>query len=120
MANIGFKINGSENQDTKEQLKTMPDKVIRLVAQEVLDRSYSLIPKDTKQMALSSKSKGVTGANGNYYIGSYTKYAHSVWNMDPETTNWTEPGTTSKWYLVGWKKYRTAIMTDAVNREGIK
>lgn len=107
------------NPQAKKKLEEVGDKITYEIASRTLDMSYTLIPKDTKKMAQTSKKAGVRGANGHYYIGSYTNYATYVWVM-PKTTNWTEPGTQGMWYDVAWKKYGKTITSECIRKAGIK
>lgn len=103
------------NEKTQRGLKKIPDVVLYTVARQVLDMSLTSIPKDTGRLRGSSMSAGVRGGNGDYYIGSYTDYASSVWKM-PDSTNWTEPGTHGEWYLRTMKEKGEVIVNNAVSR----
>lgn len=89
------------------------------VARQTLDITYPHIPKDTGKMRKTSMAAGVRGFDGDYYIGSYTKYAAKVWVM-PKTTNWSEPNTFGKWYQEIWKKQGKSIIENCVRRYELK
>lgn len=107
-------VNLQPNLKTMSGLKQIPDKVMYSVARQTLDLAYTTIPRDTGKLRTSSMSGGVKGSNGNYYIGSYTKYASSVWKM--ENVNWTTPGTNNKWYARTIQRHGTTIMNNAINQ----
>lgn len=109
------------NKETMGMLKNLPDSVIKQVARMTLDLSYNIIPlshnKNNGELRRSSMAYGVQGGNGDYTIGSITSYALYVWNKDANRTNWSTPGTTSKWYETTFKRkgkiiVATAIMTN--------
>lgn len=89
------------------------------VARQTLDRTYPHIPKLTGKMRKTSMAAGVRGQNGDYYIGSYTKYAKYVW-VKPKSTNWSEPNTFGKWYEEIWKKQGKSIVDSCVGRYSLK
>ena len=89
------------------------------VARQTLDITFPHIPKLTGKMRKTSMAAGVRGQNGNYYIGSYTKYAKYVWVM-PKRTNWSEPNTFGKWYEEIWKKQGKSIVDSCVGRYSLK
>lgn len=103
------------NKKTLNALHKAPDVILYKIASQVLDKSYPMIPKDTHTMARASKAGGVRGSNGDYYIGSYTRYASHVWVM-PDSTNWTTPGTNNKWFSRTLKTYGKTILDSAVNK----
>lgn len=107
------------NPKVHKGLKTIPDDILYEVALETLDRSYNLIPMSNIKnhsgtLRRSSKSGGVRGGNGDYWIGSYTKYASYVWNM--EGVNWTTPGTNNKWYARTLKRYGQTIIQNSISK----
>lgn len=95
-------------------LKKLPDDMLYAIAKQVLDMSYTTIPKDTHKMAISTQAGGVRRGNGEMTIGSYTDYATYVWNMN--NVNWTTPGTNNKWFTRTLKKHGAVILHNAVNR----
>jgi hypothetical protein len=95
-------------------LKQLPDKVMYSVARQTLDLAYSTIPRRKGKLRSSSMSGGVKGSNGNYYIGSYTSYASSVWKM--ENVNWTTPGTNNKWFARTIQRHGYTIMKNAIDK----
>lgn len=106
----------------KEEVKQVSDKIMYAVARITLDLSYTNIPlsnsKGRGKLRQTSMSAGVRGSEGNYYIGSYTNYAKYVWNM--KDVNWSTPNTFGKWYEENWKRNRTNIMNQAIERNKLK
>lgn len=108
----------------KKQLLEAPNEVMYEVANRVLELSYTKIPLATDyinagKLRQSSKSAGVRGENGKYYIGSYTNYAKYVWKMGTGT-HWSTPGTTGKWYAKVWKTQGKQIVDSAIERNKLK
>lgn len=100
-------------------LKNIPNDILYTIAKQTLDMSVPMIPmskiKDhAGTLRRSSISGGVRGGKGDYYIGSYTKYAKHVWNM--ENVNWTTPGTNNKWYARTLKKHSSTIINNSINQ----
>ncbi|MBO7712723.1 MAG: hypothetical protein J6S85_04375 [Methanobrevibacter sp.] len=102
------------NQKTMNGLQRLPDRVMYSIARQTLDMAYTTIPKDKGRLRNSSMAGGVRGSNSNYYIGSYTGYASSVWKM--ENVNWTTPGTSGKWYAKTLQRHGATIMNNAINQ----
>ena len=98
-------------------LKRIPDDILYTIAKETLDmtRSNEAFPRNTKKLQMTSVAGGVRGSNGDYYIGSYTNYAKYVWKM-PQSTNWTNKRTKSKWYSYTLKTYGRTITDIAINK----
>ena len=107
-------IDFKENKKTKQMINDMPDQVMRRVARITLDMTEPLIPKDTHKMAISTMNYGVRGSNADYYIGSPTAYASSVYVM-PDNTNWTTPNTNNKWFHRTYKKNQKIIIDKAIS-----
>lgn len=109
------------NRKTKKGLEVLPDNILYSIAKQTLDISYPSIPMSNLvnhagTLRRASMSGGVKGGNGDYYIGSYTKYASIVWNRDDTTTNWTTPGTHSQWYARTLQKKGQIILDNAINQ----
>jgi hypothetical protein len=107
------------NDKVRLGLDKIPDDILYEVARQTLDRSYALIPKSNLKnhagtLRRSSISGGVRGSSGDYYIGSYTTYASSVWKMT--NVNWTTPGTNNKWFARTLDRYGTTIIDSAINK----
>jgi hypothetical protein len=106
------------NQKTFNKIQNAPDKIIYSVASNTLHRSYPTIPMSNEkykgQLRRSSMAYGVRGSNANYKIGSQTNYAKYVWVMNNETTNWTTPGTGSKWYINYLKKHGKQLIAESI------
>lgn len=108
------------NNSAMQRLKDFPDRVIKQIARQTLDQSYQTIPRDRGNLRTSSKAYGVKGGNRDYTIGSTTSYASRVWNLNPNTTNWTTPGTTSQWYINYFKRKGQSIVANAINTNLLK
>lgn len=106
------------NQKTFNKIQNAPDKIIYSVASNTLHRSYPTIPLSNRkykgQLRRSSMTYGVRGSNAIYKIGSDTNYAKYVWVMNNETTNWTTPGTGSKWYINYLKKHGKQLIAESI------
>ena len=102
---------------TELGLKRLPDEIMYTIARETLERADEIIPKDTTTMEKTMLSAGVRGSNGEYYIGSYTRYASRVYMFNDSTTNWTTPGTHSQWFARATKQYGKGIIENAINQE---
>lgn len=98
-----------------QNLTQRADKMIFAIASDTLKASETTIPMRTGKMRKSSMTAGVKGSNMNYYIGSYTSYASSVWNF-PDNTNWTTPGTNNRWFERVWKEKGALIQKNAIER----
>ena len=103
----------------KSGLKNIPNDILYTIAKQTLDMSVPMIPMSKIKghagtLRRSSISGGVRGGKGDYYIGSYTKYAKRVWNM--ENVNWTTPGTNNKWYARTLKKHSSTIINNSINQ----
>lgn len=108
------------NKQVQIGLNKIPDDILYTTAKETLDMSVPTIPMSNIKghsgtLRRSSTAGGVRGGNGDYYIGSYTNYASSVWKM-PDSTNWTTPGTNNKWYARTLKEYGLMIIDNAINK----
>lgn len=112
---MDFYVEFKPNEKVQKGLKEIPDIVLYTIARDVLDASYTTIPRDTNKLRSSSMGAGVRGGNGDYYIGSYTDYASYVWKM-PDSTNWTEPGTRGQWYTRTMQEKGEVIVNNAVNK----
>jgi hypothetical protein len=107
------------NPKVKSGLNRIPDDILYEMARQTLDRSYPLIPKSNIKnhagtLRRSSISGGVRGSSGDYYIGSYTAYASSVWKMT--NVNWTTPGTHNKWFARTLDRYGKTIIDSAIDK----
>lgn len=107
----------------KMALMSAPDKMMYAIARQTLDLSFNHIPlskgKGRGKLRQTSKSAGVRGTDGDYYIGSYTDYAKYVWVM-PKSTNWSEPGTFGKWYQETYKKLMKNIVSISIKENELK
>ena len=111
------------NPGAKNKILEAPNNITYGIAQITLDLSFNHIPlskgKGRGKLRQTSKSAGVRGTDGDYYIGSYTNYAKYVWVM-PKSTNWSEPGTFGKWYEETWKKQNKTIAKLAIDKGGLE
>lgn len=103
----------------KKELLDASDKIMYSIVRQTLDRTFPHIPLKSGKMRQTSMAAGVRGSNGDYYIGSYTDYAKSVWVM-PKSTNWTEPGTFGKWYQKIYTKQKKSIVGIAIKENELK
>ena len=83
-----------------QQMKTNAERAIRLCAEDLLSKSVELCPIDKgdlrKSGTVAVENKGLETVAQVGFGGDHTsKYALAVHEM-PNTTNWTEPGTGSK------------------------
>ena len=106
------------NRGAKLFLTRIPDEILYGIAKQTLDMTISkeYIPWRTGDMMLSSASEGVRGGNGDYWIGSYTNYASSVWKMPQSTTNWTNTKSKAKWYAYTLRHHEKTIIDNAINK----
>ena len=107
------------NESALKGLKNIPNDILYAIARQTLDRSFTTIPRSLKKytnstLRGSSVAGGVRGSNGDYYIGSYTDYASSVWKMT--NVHWTTPGTNNQWFTRTLKQYGTTIIDSAINK----
>ena len=109
------------NNKTLLEIEELPDKVLYKMARMTLDYSNTIIPmsrglKTSGQLRRDSMAYGVRGSNGDYYIGSPTRYASHVWNLPAIGTNWTTPNTTSKWFEVALKRHKATIVDNSIEQ----
>ena len=109
------------NTKTLTGLHRIPDGTLYTIAKETLDMSVPKIPMSnitghSGTLRRSSTAGGVKGGNGDYWIGSYTNYASSVWKMPQSTTNWTNPKSKAKWYAYTLKNHQKTIIDNAINK----
>lgn len=107
------------NTKVKNGLNRIPNDILYTMARQTLDRSYNLIPRSNLvnhagTLRRASISGGVRGGNGDYYIGSYTSYASSVWKMT--NVHWTTPGTNNKWFARTLNQHKANIIDTAINQ----
>lgn len=123
MVKLSTNINFNWTPGAEKKILNVGNLITYAVARQILDRTLPHIPLSRRtgvvHMRQTSMSAGVRGTTGNYYIGSYTKYAKHVWVM-PKSTNWTEPNTFGKWYEVIWKKQGKSITENCLGRYRLK
>lgn len=108
--------NGAYETITEE----VPDRIMYETARETLDLVFPTIPELTGKMKQTSLAKGVQGSDCEYKIGSYTDYAMYVYVKNNDTTNWTTPGTNSRWFHEYWEKHGKSIISSVVERNMLK
>lgn len=116
---LSTSINFSWNPGAQKKILNNGNLITYAVARQTLDKTLPFIPLKTGTMRKTSINAGVRGSNGDYYIGSYTKYAKNVWIM-PKNTHWSEPGTRGKWYEYVWKTQGKNIVANCVGRYELK
>ena len=109
------------NKQVQRGLNKIPDDILYTAAKETLDMSVPKIPMSNIKghsgtLRRSSTAGGVRGGNGDYYIGSFTNYASSVWVMPQNSTNWTNPNSKSKWYAYTLKNHKKTLLDSAINK----
>lgn len=105
------------NKKTKNGLDRIPNEILHAVAKETLDmtRSKRFIPYKTGKLDETSADYGARKCSDGYCIGSFTNYASSVWKM-PQSTNWTNKSSKSKWYAYTLKRYGQTIIDTAISQ----
>ena len=112
------------NRVTQSKLKVLPKKIVEEIATDTLGKTYPMIPMSSAlernatrgRLRRDTVAKGVQ-SNGNVvFLESPSFYANYVWNMNDSKTNWSTPGTGSKWFEKTWKKQGNSIMKSAVER----
>lgn len=117
---MNYSVEVQLNKKTENGLKRLPGKVMYEMARITLDMSERHIPKSALvrhagTLQRASMSNGVRGQDGDYYLMSSTNYANRVWNLPDNSTNWTTPGTHSKWWDWTLKTYKKQIEDNAIN-----
>lgn len=110
--------------ETKKSLWELPKKVVEEIATDTLSKTYPVIPMSSALTRNSNRgrlrretvAKGVQSNNDIVYLESPTFYANYVWNMNNAKTNWSTPGTASKWFEKVWKTQGNSILKSAVER----
>lgn len=103
------------NKSTFNKIEVFPSMVLYSVAKQTLSISYPTIPKDTGKMKEATYSYGVKKHTDNdYSISSNVGYARYPWFMNDGSTNWTTPGTGSKWFTKTIQKRGKLILTNAI------
>lgn len=112
------------NRATQNKLKVLPKKIVEEIATDTLGKTYPTIPMSSAlernttrgRLRRDTVAKGVQ-SNGNViFLESPSYYAKFVWNMNDSKTNWSTPGTGSKWFEETWKKQGNSIEKKAVER----
>ena len=119
MADVTFRwYEGAE-----KKFEDTQDMIIYQIARLTLDKSYQMVPlsnqKNSGRLRTSTMAYGVQGSNKDYTIGSETSYAKYVYTMGPKT-NWTTPGTNSKWFERTWKLVGKNLLSISVKNDGLK
>lgn len=107
----------------EKKFEDTQDMIVYYTARLTLDKSYQTIPLSNQvgsgKLRTSSMAYGVQGSNKEYTIGSTTSYAKRVYNMGSRT-NWTTPGTNSKWFERTWKMIGKNLLSISVKNDGLK
>ena len=111
----------SWNKQTKQLLENAPDKIMYAIATQTLDKTVPIIPKSTKKnggtMRVSTRSYGARKATKlGYHLCSKTNYAVYPYEMNDSTTNWSTPGTHSKWFDRTWDEQHETIIKSAIDK----
>lgn len=112
------------NKSVQSKLKSLPLKIVQEVAADTLGKAYPTIPMSSAlernltrgRLRRETMAKGVQTKGTIVYLESPTYYANYVYNMNNNTTNWSTPGTGSKWFDNTWKKQGKQILDRAVER----
>lgn len=105
------------------QINQYIDNTVYNIARKTLDYTAPHIPYNTHTMELAIAGYGVRGSGREYTLGDdITNYSKYVWNYPQKGTNWTNPNSLSQWFMQGFKRYQTQIVSDAVNgsKRGVK
>ena len=103
------------NEKTKILLQNAPEKILRQVARETLDRTGSskVTAYNTGKTERSMYTHGVQGNfEEGFYIGNFTDYASYVYPKSG--VNWTNANTQTKWFEFIWTKYGKGILNNAI------
>lgn len=112
----GFNIEVShDDEKLRSNLKSFEDEVVYRVARITLDFTIPHIPYRTGDLNKSSLAFGVQGQDMVYSLGAEVPYAEYVWNMDQDTTNWTNPRSYSRWFLTEFRNQKETILGNAVS-----
>lgn len=112
------------NRATQSKLKSLPKKIVEEIATDTLSKTYPMIPMSSAlernatrgRLRRDTIAKGVQSNGDVVFLESPSYYANYVWNMNDSKTNWSTPGTGSKWFEKTWKKQGNSIMKSAVER----
>ena len=104
------------NKTTQEKLKKLPTEILREFARAILNDSSNIVPFRTGNMWRRTMQAGVKENTDSVYIESPVWYANYVWNMGVNT-NWTTPGTTSRWFQVAVDRYGDTELDMVVERK---
>ena len=104
------------NKTTQEKLKKLPTEILREFARAILNDSSNIVPFRTGNMWRRTMQAGVKENTDSVYIESPVWYANYVWNMGVNT-NWTTPGTTSRWFQVAMDRYGDTELDMVVERK---
>lgn len=121
--NVSVKVDLDKS--TLRKLEIAPREILYEVASETLKGSINYTPLSR------NKGAGTLRAGNNAYgvkvhtdrdisIGNDVDYAVYVWNMNDSTTHWTTSGTHSAWYERYFTENSTRLITEAINKKGLK
>jgi len=118
---MNYSVEVQPNKKVEMGLKKIPDEVLYKMARITLDMTQkhipmSALPRHSGTLMRTTMARAVRGSNGDYYLTSPTNYATRVWSLDDSSTNWTTPGTHSKWFEWTLKKYKKQIEDNSINQ----
>lgn len=101
---------------TKQKLDNFPSKVMYAIASQTLSKTIPIIPMDKAVLRKTTQSYGVRKSSElGYHLCSNTNYANSVYTMNDSKTNWSTPGTHSKWFDKTWDEQHESITNSCIN-----
>lgn len=112
------------NLKTKKTLSMLPSRIVENIALETLNRTTPTIPMSSAlernltrgRLRRETVAMGVQNDGNIYFLESPIYYSKFVYNMNNSTTNWSTPGTQSKWFDMTWKKEGKSITNNVVER----
>ena len=116
--NSNVRVTYYPNKATQDKLRKLPKEILSEFARAILNDSSKLVPFRTGNMWKRTMRAGVKEDSEGVYIESPVWYANYVWNMGVNT-NWTTPGTTSKWFQVAMDRYGDSEFDMVVGRNQV-
>lgn len=127
-----MKTNFIKNRKTYRDLEEKPDKIVYEFARQLLDVTYPTIPMskpsgmtfgkktaNSGYLRRSTMRSGVQTSGKTVYLESPATYAPYVYNFPDGKTNWSTPGTHSRWFDRTFKEKGKAIFDQVVSRNKI-
>ena len=121
--NVSVKVDLDKS--TLRKLEIAPREILYEVASETLKGSINYTPlsrnKGAGTLRAGNSAYGVkVHTERDISIGNDVDYAVYVWNMNDSTTHWTTSGTHSAWYGRYYTENATRLITEAINKKGLK